>query len=219
MFFVHPQPEAPTLSKAYESAYYDSPSDYSADSMAVWEERMSAIETVCEPGVVLDVGCGRGHFMMSAMRRGWDAWGLEIAVGAVKELPESLRARVTVGELESAPFKRGTFDLLTYFDVIEHVREPVEFLRHGHDLLRPAGHLVITTPNAATLKARLKGRYWKYFDFRRYLHLYHFTPHTLELALQQAGFEVATWLRRQGMPLWVVTRKVERGRSRAARRR
>jgi SAM-dependent methyltransferase len=208
LFFVLPQPDARALSRLYHTTYYASPSDDSSKSVALWHERLVAIERVHPPGKVLDVGCGRGQFISAACQRGWDAWGLEVTTGAVKNLPTPLRARVAVGQLQTSPFTEESFDALTLFDVIEHVRQPVEFLRHCHRLLRPNGTLVITTPNAATLKARIKGRYWKYFKFDRYLHLYHFTPHTIELALQRADFEVASWLRRKGMPLWVAARKI-----------
>lgn len=208
LFFVHPQPAALALAERYQSAYYATPADHSPESIAWWDERLDAIEAVCDPGVALDVGCGGGQFMMSALGRGWDVWGLEVVLSAVEGVPKPLRARISVGAVESAPFDEGSFDAITCFDVIEHVRQPVEFLRHANRLLRPGGILVITTPNAATLKARLRGRYWKYFNFKRYLHLYHFTPHNLELALKLSGFEVAAWLRRDGMPLWVAARRV-----------
>lgn len=207
LLFVHPQPDDETLDRLYETAYYDAPSNYSSRKLQTWSDRVEAIGRVCRPCRVLDVGCGRGEFLMAALDSGWDAWGLEVADSAVRQLPDSLRQRITIGRLEDSPFERESFEALTYFDVIEHVRDPVEFLTRGRLLLKPRGCLVITTPNAATVKARLKGRRWKYLEFERYLHLYHFTPHTMELALKKAGFEVASWITRSWTPLWVVSRK------------
>ncbi|NIR45851.1 MAG: hypothetical protein GWN99_15585 [Gemmatimonadetes bacterium] len=53
------------------------------------------------------------------------------------------------------------------------------------------------------LKARIRGRFWKYLQFERYLHLYHFTPLTVEMALNTAGFEIAGWPAR-GRPMILV---------------
>ncbi len=116
-------------------------------------------------------------------------------------------ARVVVGRLEHSPFREQSFDALTYFDVIEHVAEPEKFLASGRQLLTPGGTLVITTPDAGCFKARVKRRFWRYFDFDRYLHLYHFNARTLDLALSNAGFEVHHWFRRSGTPLFVAARK------------
>jgi len=131
-----------------------------------------------------------------------------VAFGALTTLPSALKARIAVGALRDAPFRDASFDALTYFDVIEHMREPVEFLRWGRRFLRTGGTLVVTTPDARSLKALIKGRRWKYLDFDRYLHLYHFSASTMGRALSAGGFEVVRWFRRRGTPLFVAARKV-----------
>jgi 2-polyprenyl-3-methyl-5-hydroxy-6-metoxy-1,4-benzoquinol methylase/predicted RNA-binding Zn-ribbon protein involved in translation (DUF1610 family) len=208
LLLVHPQPEREALAELYEAAYYTKPKDHSPKNLRKWGDRVRTIETVCPPCRVLDVGCGGGEFLTNALKRGWEAWGLELAAGAVKAMPEPVQRRVTVGTLEEAPFPEESFDALTYFDVIEHVRDPLHFLRSGRRYLRRDGMLVITTPDAGSLKARLKGRFWKYLDFNRYLHLYHFSAETLERALTATGFEVARWFRRTGTPLFLAARKL-----------
>ena len=65
--------------------------------------------------------------------------------------------------------------------------------------------MLITTPNAGVIKARLRGRFWKYFRFERYLHLYHFTPHTLEMSLEAARFRVERWFSK-AMPMIVAAK-------------
>ncbi len=207
LLFVHPQPDPKTLAALYEATYYAQPTDRTTRNLQRWRNRVATIGAECPPGKVLDVGCGRGEFLVSALERGWDAWGLEVSASAVSQLPEQLRFRAVVGSLPNAPFPDGSFDALTFFDVLEHVRQPISFLASGRRLLKSGGCLIITTPDAGSFKARVRGRFWKYFTFERYLHLYHFSANTLELSLIAAGFEVARWFKREGTPLFMVARK------------
>lgn len=208
LYYVHPQPDPSQLAELYRSAYYEQPgleSDRERERSARrWMSRVQEIESIVPGGRTLDVGCGRGPFLCAARRRGWEVWGMEPSLEALAGLPAPHHRHAIVGRLPSAPFEPWTFDVVTLFDVLEHVRRPVDFLRHAAHVLRPGGRVVITTPNAASWKARwLRGR-WKYFEFERYLHLYHFTPRTLELALKSAGLGPTHWLRRRGMPLFAV---------------
>lgn len=213
LYFVHPQPHDRVLDALYRSAYYEQPEpDAPERARAVrrWSERVEAIESVRPPGSALhalDVGCGRGEFLGAARDRGWRVIGMEVTLAALGSLSTDLRRRSVVAELAATPFRAATFDLVALFDVLEHVRDPVDALRAVEPLLRPDGGLVITTPNAASWKARIFRSRWKYFEFERYLHLYHFTPDTLARTLEAAGFRVARWLRRRGMPLFVVAER------------
>ena len=206
LFFVAPQPEDATLSRLYRSRYYEPQSELSCDedskTRRYWAERADRLDRAADVERVLDVGCGRGEFLRAAMDRGWQPWGFEMDVQALRRLPEAIRTRCLVGDMERAPFEGRSFDAITLFDVIEHVRQPVEFLIRSRRYLRPSGTVMVTTPNAGVLKAKIKGRFWKYFEFERYLHLYHFTPRTMELAFGQAGFQVSRWFSR-GMPMIV----------------
>lgn len=212
LFFVAPQPDHTTLSRLYGSTYYEPREELSpAEELKTrryWSERADRLDRVAEVERVLDVGCGRGEFVRAAVDRGWRTWGLEMDVRALRHLPEAIRARCLVGDLERAPFEMDSFDAVTLFDVIEHVRRPVEFLIRLRPYLRQGGTVMVTTPNAGVLKARIKGRFWKYFEFERYLHLYHFTPRTMESAFAQAGFQVSRWFSR-GMPMIVSARMSE----------
>lgn len=206
--YVHPQPEPAVLDRLYEVAYYDEVREYTGRYMEKWRARVLEVESLSEAGRLLDVGCGAGAFLLNAVARGWDAWGLEVSHSAVASLPEPARSRAVVGTLEACPFPGATMDVLTLFDVIEHVRAPVEFLDAARGPLKNGGLLVITTPDAGSWKAKIKRRFWRYFEFDRYLHLYHFSARTLALAIEKCGFQVTHWFRKRGTPLFVAARKL-----------
>src|SRR5207247_3222651 len=91
------------------------------------------------------------------------------------------------GTLAEADFSRGAFDVITMWDVIEHLADPQQELRHAHTLLRAGGLLALSTMNVETWFPRLLGRRWPWY---MQMHLYYFTPATLSQMLKRAGFEM-----------------------------
>ncbi len=142
-------------------------------------------------GRYLDVGCGSGASLGMASSLGWQVAGIEI------DAPAADKARrytdeIHVGDLLSAPFAPGRFDVVTAFHVLEHVTDPVRATRRMLAWLAPNGLLVIEVPNAGGLGAALFGRAWSALELPR--HLSHFTPSTLKATVERAGGRIAwTW--------------------------
>lgn len=141
-----------------------------------------------QAGVLLDVGCATGLFLEGMRRRGrWELWGLEPSVHAA-EVARQMGFRVITSTLETADLPEGYFDVVTMWDVIEHLHDPAGALRHIARILKPNGILVIRTPNLDSWEARLFGPYWSGLEPPR--HLFIFTPRTLGAMLAQANFTV-----------------------------
>jgi SAM-dependent methyltransferase len=144
---------------------------------------------------VLDVGCSSGYLAKPLSERGNAVVGLELDPVAAREA-EAYCERVLVGDIETMelPLERGSFDVVLLGDVIEHLRDPGAALTRLRPLLKPAGRLVLTTPNVANWALRLSllaGR-WRYTDRglldRTHTHL--FTRGTLRETLGAAGYTV-----------------------------
>jgi SAM-dependent methyltransferase len=140
-------------------------------------------------GRALDVGCAAG-FCMAAMRElGFEAYGVEVSETIARHAMESLGFdTVHVGTLDSAPYEEGMFDLITLWDVIEHVPDPRALLSTARALLAPDGLLVVETQNMDSAFARLLGRRWHHYKHAE--HIYHFTPGSLRRLLEAVGFTV-----------------------------
>jgi SAM-dependent methyltransferase len=155
---------------------------------------------ITEPkGRLLDVGCGLGHFVkvMQTRHPGWETHGCEISPVAARFAADEVGAEnVRAGRVEDAGFPPESFDLVTLWDVFEHLKDPEPLLRHLHGLLRPDGALFLHTPNARIQvpKARLKRWIYGMRPGRHYLvprdHLHVYTPRTARLLLERNGFEV-----------------------------
>lgn len=98
-------------------------------------------------GKILDVGCGVGHFLSVARDFGWEVEGLDISEAASRAAREAYNLEVHIGTLKEIALPRGNYDVLSLWDVIEHIRRPVENLRAANSLLRPKGVLVMKTPD------------------------------------------------------------------------
>ena len=99
-----------------------------------------------------------------------------------------------VGTLEASELQDGSFDVVTMWDVIEHVTNPLETLHAAWRVLRPGGYLVVHTMDLASPFAKLMGRRWPWF---MEMHLFYFTRDTMHHMLEKANFKVA-WVGAQG---------------------
>jgi 2-polyprenyl-3-methyl-5-hydroxy-6-metoxy-1,4-benzoquinol methylase len=135
------------------------------------------------PGALLDIGCGNGTNLDRFRKLGWNVFGQEVdpkaaVVAATRGFP------VFVGPLSAlAPSCR--FDAIIMNHVIEHIRDPLSLLVECRRLLKPSGVLVITTPNAAGLGAKMFGRYWRGYEVPR--HLFVFAPASLATILKRSS--------------------------------
>jgi SAM-dependent methyltransferase len=154
--------------------------------MARWSRVRMAVRLLPPGGRVLDVGCGRGLFLRMLQERGYQVRGTELsaatAAQATSEVP------IDTGELSPGRYPPASFDLISIWHVLEHLRRPDEVLAACHEALAPGGALVIAVPNFASIQARLGGPHWFHLDLPR--HLFHFTPETLERLLRHSGFAV-----------------------------
>lgn len=122
-------------------------------------------------GRMLDVGCGNGRYLTTMRTLGWDVQGVEFSESGVQACLMS-GLRVHHGDLASAGFADGSFDLVTARHVIEHIPEPQAFMAELTRILRPGGRLVIETPCSDALGRRWFDTRWYANDVPRHLLLF-----------------------------------------------
>jgi 2-polyprenyl-3-methyl-5-hydroxy-6-metoxy-1,4-benzoquinol methylase len=142
---------------------------------------------------LLDVGAYIGVFVEVAQQNGWNASGVEPSTWAAAEAQR--RGLNVIQGTQDAPALQGQqFDVLTMWDVIEHVAEPLAEVQKAYQLLKPGGWLVVHTMDIDSLVARLMGSRWPWLMD---MHLHYFSQQSMAYMLQKAGFEVA-WSGAQG---------------------
>jgi 2-polyprenyl-3-methyl-5-hydroxy-6-metoxy-1,4-benzoquinol methylase len=113
-------------------------------------------------GRLLDIGSGLGSFLKVAQEDGWDAVGIEPQKSAALHCRSQLGATVHFGTIENCNFEKESFDVVTLWDVWEHVHDPLIFLDNCVSLLSPGGVLALSVPNTSGLPARIFKGQWRY---------------------------------------------------------
>jgi SAM-dependent methyltransferase len=200
LIFVNPRPPFEDLARQYEGSYFHCPEptfggyeDYEADRddiMRTFRGRMKLIRPLLGPDTprLLDVGCATGIFLEVVREAGWQAEGLDISTYALERAKEK-GFEVHAGTLVGAGLPEGRYDVITMWDLIEHVPDPAAVLAECHRLLRPGGVVALSTPDAGSVLARVLGGRW--LGFRSIdEHLYFFSHRTMGAMLEAAGLEV-----------------------------
>ena len=144
---------------------------------------------------LLDVGCGAGHFLALARERGWDVMGVEIAEAGA-EAARAAGLPVLVASLPSAALPESSFDLVTFWNLLDCVPDPLEQVRAAKRVLAPAGRFFVRVNNLTLHSAlyrlsrflrprpRAGDRLLKPYFFNQIS----FSAWTLRRTLEQAGF-------------------------------
>jgi 2-polyprenyl-3-methyl-5-hydroxy-6-metoxy-1,4-benzoquinol methylase len=150
-----------------------------------YQELLVEFEPFRKTGRILDSGCGAGFFLEEAKAAGWEVWGTEYSDEAIKLCTEK-GISMHHGSLQNAPFEPGFFDVVTSFEVIEHLHHVKDEAQSFHKLLRTGGLLYCTTPNFnAISRYFLKDRY-NVIGYPE--HLTYFTPRSIHALFSSNGF-------------------------------
>jgi 2-polyprenyl-3-methyl-5-hydroxy-6-metoxy-1,4-benzoquinol methylase len=149
---------------------------------------MRAVQDSGEKGLLVDVGCGGGLLLRMLRDRGLPVLGLETSLPAATSAWKRHGVAVVCGDLSKSPIERGTCAAVTMFHVLEHLHDPVSYLRSARDLLVPGGRLVVQVPNASCWQFLMFGEHWNGVDVPR--HLVNYRERDLESLLDYCGFQV-----------------------------
>ncbi len=189
LLMTNPRDDEATLRRVYAELADQAYEAEVAGRMATAADHLALVSRYAlRPGRLLDVGCATGFFPALAADSGWETVGLEPSAWAIERARRRApRTRFVEGALESADFAPGQFDVITMWDVMEHVESPVMALDRVRGWLAPGGLLFANVPNAESWPARIMGRRWVLL-LRE--HLWYFSPATMGDLLKREGFRL-----------------------------
>jgi len=155
----------------------------------VFKKGADLIERTIPPGRILDVGTGYGFFLALMQSRGWEIMGLEVSPTGAHYGRRRWGLSILPQPWEQTSFPEEEFDVVTAFYVIEHLPDPVAFLREVHRILRPGGVIVVRYPHTTPIKDILSLMRIQNDLYHLPFHLSDFSPRTMRTALGKAGFE------------------------------
>ncbi|MBI4160712.1 MAG: class I SAM-dependent methyltransferase [Candidatus Yanofskybacteria bacterium] len=197
--FIWPQPSGEQLKEIYQDSYfknnksedcgYDNYEQDKENIVKTSEWRLKRIQHV-KPGRgrLLDVGCALGFFLETAQHKGWDVRGIDISQYAIAAAKKRLGNNVFCGILQEGIFPDNYFDVITYWDCIEHVPDPDLQIRLSAKILKKKGILLLMTPDAGSVVAKLAGDKWMGYKDRE--HLFYFSRTGLKILLERNGFRL-----------------------------
>ncbi len=194
----------PMPSAAGMSAYY--PPDYEPYSTSIdrepvfwrrWDRRYGMmkrrrlVEGMIPSGRLLDVGCATGNFLAEMQRTGrWEVVGVEPSAHAANYAVKEQGLDVRIGTCREIDFPDASFDVITLWNVLEHLNTPITDLQRLERWLKPGGCLVFSLPNLESYEVRLFGRRWFGWELPR--HLYFFPRETLARLTRDLDLTIET---------------------------
>ena len=163
------------------------------------KKRIDAINELTSKGLLLDIGCGLGDFLRVARENGWKVCGVEISSLAAEYARRKYALDVHQGTIENCNFGSESIDVVTMWDVIEHVQNPIQALSAIRNKLKKGGMLVIKTPDDQSLFKSLS-RFMYFISLKKisfllkyvyYIpHYYYYNKRSLSRMLEKFGFKV-----------------------------
>lgn len=192
LIFINKMPRKNTLLNYYGDTFYVKENSERFGRILEWilaqlrYLRIRSIRKFCKhSGKMVDVGFSRGTTMKLLKSGGWQTFGTQISINAYKNAKRK-GLDVFLGELESAKIESSSIELVTFWHVLEHLRNPCTYLRETNRILNNNGKLIIEVPNIGSPIAQFFREKWLGLDLPR--HLYHFSDRSLSSILKNNGF-------------------------------
>lgn len=183
-----PQPEE--MSGHYTAAYDKIISEAGENSPGRWRDRNAALAPHKQSGSLLDLGCSSGAFLQSLGGKHWDLFGIEMSPKSANQARTRTGAQIFTGDILDANFAPNSFDVITCFDVFEHLYEPKKIMVKIAEWLKPGGIFYVLVPNIDSAEGRVFGTYWHGLELPR--HLFHYSPKSLRHLAESVGLSTVS---------------------------
>ncbi len=193
LHFVNPQPTLKSLAQFYEKLDDTLITDLRKCNSAYYRKKLFAdliqpMKKHIKKGKILDFGCGLGLFVKALQEQGYESYGIDHSERSIQTGREKLHLKnLTCGRLEDyRPSK--LFDCVTAVAVLEHLKDPKQFIKNAHRQLKKNGLLFLRFPSADSLQFKALGRFYNWIQTP--YHLYYFTLESIKRMLEHQGFQI-----------------------------
>ncbi|MDN3491523.1 class I SAM-dependent methyltransferase [Winogradskyella bathintestinalis] len=201
MLETYPQPKGQKLSEYYKSEDYISHTDKKRNLLELTYHKVREISLKkklrlinsfqSESKTLLDVGCGTGDFLETALKNNWQITGIEPDENA-RDIANSKTNNAVHQSDELKELKPHSFDVITLWHVLEHLPDLDMHIALFKSLLKPNGTLVIAVPNFKSYDAAYYKGFWAAFDVPR--HLWHFSKTSIVKLFNKEGLSLINTL-------------------------
>lgn len=189
LIYISPQPRRELIIDGYSSAEDKQYVSQEKGRLITFRNCLKTVKQLSPSGRLLDIGAAAGMFVKAAKDAGYEAYGVEPSAWMANFAKERYGVNVFPGVVEDAKFKDASFDIITMWDVLEHVPDPMSTLKEVKRILKPGGFLIVNYPRIDDVLAKIFGKKWW---FLLSVHLFYFTPNTLSSYMKKLEFEKIT---------------------------
>ncbi len=167
---------------------YENYNEEKAALDANFKDRLTRIRKIKRSGKLLEIGCAFGFFLTQA-EKFYKTTGIDLHPNITKIAKKNTqKTKILTGEFSKLTFKKKSFDIVTMFDVIEHLKNPENYIKRIHRLLNEKGVLVIETGDIEAFLPKIQKANWRLITPPT--HLSYFSKKTLSQILTQNGFDI-----------------------------
>lgn len=192
LLYATPLPSLKALAHAYHQAAFDSSQEAHFAARTYGRVLKQFVDFLPEKRGTLDIGTGDGAFLEELLTRGFkEVRGVEPSKAPIEASLPRVKPLIRHGLFNSKDYKKESLNLVTCFQTLEHLADPLPMAQGARRILKKGGALFVVSHNRRGLSARVLGTKSPIFDIE---HLQLFSPQSLRLFLEKAGFErVQVW--------------------------
>lgn len=187
--FSNPIHDSSKIVESYKESYNPTEEDLKNSGRVYAMYLKSILSKLKSRNRILDIGCGDGFFLKEAKKlRFKELYGVEPSKDAVRKLVAGLDKKKIIADIfNKKQFKKDFFDVVTFFQVFDHVLDPNKFLEDCKFVLKPGGYVIAIMHDAHSRQAKIMGEKLPIFDIQ---HIYLFDKKTIRMIFENHGFEV-----------------------------
>ena len=185
LIYVNPRIKREFVWQGYSDAQDTKYATQTEGRLATFQRAVRMIEQyVPKRGKLLDVGCAAGFFLKVAKDAGWKVQGFEPNRALAKWGSKQYGVSISSLDFVTAKLPANSFDVVTFWDVLEHVTDPKAYIREASRVLKPGGFLFINYPDMGSIYSKIfKQKWW----FVSPVHLFYFDRRTLQQYFEEDG--------------------------------
>ena len=189
--FLWPLPVNTELEDSYANVVDDTYLNEKEARYRTFAHALKVMSGFKDEGDMLEIGSYAGYFMDLAQQQGFKVTGVEPSHWASDFAQQEFGHEVIQGafgpEMASTELAGRKYDAIVAWDVLEHVHDPVSFLKTVDGLLKPNGIFAFSTLNVDSWFPKVLGKRWPWY---MQMHLYYFTLQSLSSLLWQNGMSM-----------------------------
>ncbi len=186
LIYVNPIEKAGKINQNYSERKNVDASIIQESRLHAAKSQVGLIKKYKNSTSLLDIGCGEGFFLSNASKTGYTTKGIELSQDAATYAKREFGLDIEVRHFEGSQFPENCFDVVTLWQVLEHLPYPLTTLKQVYRILKPGGLVIVSTPDIRSTTARIFRKRW--WNITR-LHINQFTTNTLKDILENAGFK------------------------------